>query len=210
VTLAELQRANREDPQQYPSGAVISTRVVLDIARRIQTCNTTPRDAVLSTLKAQFDPGDEAALSILVDSQYPVMVEIEDDSVTEISPEVLRQEADRLANEATERAQQAAAAGNLIDEADRVTMHGQFICTSCGRNVQVTLESCNWCGTPNPIITGLAAAANSAPKPMITVARHFFVARGLDGQLTTACQHRADSTTDKVCGRERRHSIHHD
>lgn len=75
VRMAAAQRVNREDPQQYPSGSVISTRVILDIARRIATCSTAPREAVWATLRGQFDPGDERALSIVVDAQFPAPVD---------------------------------------------------------------------------------------------------------------------------------------
>lgn len=78
VMLADSQRMNRDDPQQYPSGSVISTRVILDIARRIQTCATPPRLAVEATLKGQFDPGDEIALSVIVDAQFPAPIEEEE------------------------------------------------------------------------------------------------------------------------------------
>lgn len=83
VMLADSQRMNREDPQQYPSGSVISTRVLLDIARRIQTCATPPRQAVEATLRGQFDPGDEVALSVLVDAQFPAPIEEEEISEEE-------------------------------------------------------------------------------------------------------------------------------
>jgi len=70
VRMAVQQRIHRDDAQQYPSGAVISTRVLLSIAKRI-ALGTDPRAAVTSTLNAQFDPGDDAALSVVVDSQFP-------------------------------------------------------------------------------------------------------------------------------------------
>jgi hypothetical protein len=82
VKMASLQRINREDPQLYPSGSVISTRVVLDIARRIATCGTDPREAVWATLMGQFDPGDETALSVAIDTQFPAPVEEEE--ITEV------------------------------------------------------------------------------------------------------------------------------
>jgi MoxR-like ATPase len=87
VTMAVTQRANRLDPQQYPSGAVISTRVLLDIARRITTCNRDPRAAVLSTLSGQFDPEDDAALSVAVDTQFPAAPIVDDESITEMAVE---------------------------------------------------------------------------------------------------------------------------
>lgn len=87
VTMAVTQRANRLDPQQYPSGAVISTRVLLDIARRITTCNRDPRAAVISTLSGQFDPEDDAALSVAIDTQFPAAPIVEDEALTEAKPE---------------------------------------------------------------------------------------------------------------------------
>jgi len=71
VRMAVQQRIHRDDAQQYPSGSVISTRVLLNIANRIVLRNTDPRNAVVATLRGQFDPGDEAAISIVVDSQFP-------------------------------------------------------------------------------------------------------------------------------------------
>lgn len=71
VVLAAQQRVNRDDAQQYPSGAVISTRVIIDIANRIKLCDTDPRQAVASTLAGQFEPGDQQALDLLVDTQFP-------------------------------------------------------------------------------------------------------------------------------------------
>ena len=68
--MAVQQRIHRDDAQQYPSGAIISTRVLLSIAKRI-ALGTDARAAVMSTLNAQFDPGDDAALSVVVDSQFP-------------------------------------------------------------------------------------------------------------------------------------------
>ena len=70
VRMAVQQRLHREDAQQYPSGAIISTRVLLSIAKRIAK-GRDPRTCVLAGLNAQFDPGDDAALSVVVDSQFP-------------------------------------------------------------------------------------------------------------------------------------------
>lgn len=83
VTMAVTQRANRDDPQMYPSGSVISTRVLLDICRRITTCSRDPRAVVVSTLAGQFDPGDQAALSVAIDTQFPAAPIEEDDEVDE-------------------------------------------------------------------------------------------------------------------------------
>jgi len=70
VRMATQQRMHRDDAQQYPSGAVISTRVLLSIADRI-AIGAEPRSAVVATLHGQFDPGDDAALSVVIDSQFP-------------------------------------------------------------------------------------------------------------------------------------------
>ena len=70
VRMATQQRMHRDDAQQYPSGAVISTRVLLSIADRI-AIGAEPRSAVTATLHGQFDPGDDAALSVVIDSQFP-------------------------------------------------------------------------------------------------------------------------------------------
>ena len=71
VRMANQQRQHRDDAQQYPSGAIISTRILLSIAERIGKRHTDPRKAVISTLRAQFDPGDDAALSVVIDSFFP-------------------------------------------------------------------------------------------------------------------------------------------
>jgi hypothetical protein len=71
VRMANQQRQHRDDAQQYPSGAIISTRILLSIAKRIAKRNVEPRKAVISTLQAQFDPGDDAALSVVIDAFFP-------------------------------------------------------------------------------------------------------------------------------------------
>ena len=71
VRMANQQRQHRDDAQQYPSGAIISTRILLSIAKRIAMRNADPREAVISTLQAQFDPGDDAALSVVIDAFFP-------------------------------------------------------------------------------------------------------------------------------------------
>lgn len=84
VRMAAQQRLNRDDASLYPSGSVISTRVVLDIARRIQECGTDPRAAITSTLRGQFDTGDEKALSICVDAQFPEAVSEVEEHINEV------------------------------------------------------------------------------------------------------------------------------
>jgi MoxR-like ATPase len=71
VGMANQQRQHRDDAQQYPSGAIISTRILLSIAKRIAKRNTEPRKAVVATLRAQFGPGDDAALSVCIDAFFP-------------------------------------------------------------------------------------------------------------------------------------------
>jgi MoxR-like ATPase len=71
VKVADMQRQNRSDMQLYPSGSVISTRLLLDVARRIATCDTDPREALWATLMGQFETGDEAALTVCVETQFP-------------------------------------------------------------------------------------------------------------------------------------------
>ena len=71
VRMANQQRQHRDDAQQYPSGAIISTRILLSIAKRIAKRNVDPRKAVQSVLAGQFDPGDDAALTVVIDSQFP-------------------------------------------------------------------------------------------------------------------------------------------
>jgi len=75
VRMANQQRQHRDDAQQYPSGAIISTRILLSIAERIAQRNANPREAVISTLQAQFDPGDDAALSVVIDAFFPKKAE---------------------------------------------------------------------------------------------------------------------------------------
>lgn len=199
VTLASLQRMNREDAQQYPSGAVISTRVVLDIARRIAVSGTPDRDAVISTLRAQFDPGDEAALSILIDTQYPIEVEIENDAPIEIDED----EAHRLARKAA----------GVAEDDSYGARYANWECPADkpenAHPVRVSETRCLTHGTLNPAVAGLAAAAAAARPAMITVAKHYFVNRGMDGALRTECQYRHDPAKPDVCGRSKAHSIHH-
>jgi MoxR-like ATPase len=71
VRMANQQRQHRDDAQQYPSGAIISTRILLSIAKRIAKRHTEPRKAVIATLRAQFGPGDDAALSVVIDAFFP-------------------------------------------------------------------------------------------------------------------------------------------
>jgi len=70
VRLADEQRKHRDDAQLYPSGAVISTRVLLAAARKIAK-GRDARKALSRTLSIQFDQGDDPAISVLIDSQFP-------------------------------------------------------------------------------------------------------------------------------------------
>ena len=71
VKLAGLQRVNRNDPQLYPSGNVISTRTLVQIGERIVSRKRAPRAAVIATLDAQFDIGDKVALDVAIDMVFP-------------------------------------------------------------------------------------------------------------------------------------------
>jgi MoxR-like ATPase len=71
VVLAVQQRKHRDDAQRFPSGNIISTRLLLGMAGAIKH-GASHRAAVWSVLKAQFDPADEPALTVLVDAQFPV------------------------------------------------------------------------------------------------------------------------------------------
>ncbi len=197
VTLANLQRMNREDAQQYPSGAVISTRVLLDIARRIKVNSTAPRDAVVSTLRAQFDPGDEAALSILIDTQYPIEIEIANDDPIEVEDLDVEEVAEAVAS-------------TLVANPNGYGA-SVWMCPGpgCGYTNPVHQTKCRNCGTLNPAVAQLAAAAAAVRPALITVSKHYFVNRGLDGALRTECQFRFDPAKPDVCGRVRGHAIHH-
>jgi MoxR-like ATPase len=70
VLLAVEQRNHRDDAQLYPSGAVISTRVLLAVAKKIAK-GRDARKALLRTLSIQFDQGDDPAISVLIDTQFP-------------------------------------------------------------------------------------------------------------------------------------------
>lgn len=87
VTMAVTQRANRMDPSKFPSGGVISTRTLLDIARTITLNGRDPRSAVRATLDGQFDPEDEEHLSICVDTQFPAAPIEDDETLSEGSDE---------------------------------------------------------------------------------------------------------------------------
>jgi hypothetical protein len=71
VGMAAQQRPLRHDMSQFPSGTGVSTRMLVDISRRIVATSVTPRQAILSTFAAQFDTEDETALSIIVDAHFP-------------------------------------------------------------------------------------------------------------------------------------------
>ena len=70
VAIADQQRKHRDDAQRFPSGNIISTRTLLGMAAEIRD-GASHRDAVWSVLRAQFDPADEPALTVLVDVQFP-------------------------------------------------------------------------------------------------------------------------------------------
>jgi MoxR-like ATPase len=70
VRMAVQQRTHRDDAQLYPSGSVVSTRLLLAIGDALSE-NVEPRTAIWSVLKGQFDKADEAALTVVVDTQFP-------------------------------------------------------------------------------------------------------------------------------------------
>jgi len=71
VRLAASQRKDRDNAEMYPSGGIISTRILLYIAERIAEGNRTPREVIHAVLAGQFEPGDDNALSVVVDAQFP-------------------------------------------------------------------------------------------------------------------------------------------
>jgi MoxR-like ATPase len=70
VRMAAQQRIQRDDAEHFPSGNVISTRTLLGIGESIFD-GREARSAIWSVLKGQFDPGDDKALTVLVDTQFP-------------------------------------------------------------------------------------------------------------------------------------------
>jgi hypothetical protein len=71
VAMANHQRPLREDLTQFPSGTGISTRMLVDISRRVVSRGTNIRLAVDSNFAGQFDAADRGALSIIVDTYFP-------------------------------------------------------------------------------------------------------------------------------------------
>jgi MoxR-like ATPase len=71
VRMADQQRRDRNDPVQYPSGNVISTATLVAMAKRMAKGRSPERDVVLSVLRSTFDPDDDRALSVIVDTQFP-------------------------------------------------------------------------------------------------------------------------------------------
>jgi len=72
VRLAAMQRKDRDNAQMYPSGSIISTRILLYIAKRIAKGNRKPREVIASVLAGQFEPWEmQNTLSVVIDSQFP-------------------------------------------------------------------------------------------------------------------------------------------
>lgn len=72
VRLAAMQRKDRDNAQMYPSGSIISTRILLYIAKRIAIGNRKPREVIASVLAGQFEPWEmQNTLSVVIDSQFP-------------------------------------------------------------------------------------------------------------------------------------------
>lgn len=81
VAFGVQQRKHRDDAQRFPSGNIVSTRTLLGMAGEIKD-GASHRDAVWSVLRGQFDPEDEPALTVLVDSQFPLKAPV----VSEANP----------------------------------------------------------------------------------------------------------------------------
>jgi MoxR-like ATPase len=70
ATLANTQRAKRDDDTLFPSHNVISTRVLIDIAQTIEATGCTPTEAIWAACKVRFQREDEDALSVLIEAQF--------------------------------------------------------------------------------------------------------------------------------------------
>jgi MoxR-like ATPase len=83
VRVANTQRAKRMDPLAFPSRSVISTRVLLDVARRVTQTGRDPREALWGALRGRFSPEDEPSLSVCVDAQFDAPP-VEDEDINEV------------------------------------------------------------------------------------------------------------------------------
>jgi hypothetical protein len=70
VRIANSQRGKRHDDTLYPSGNVISTRVLISIAEDITLTGATPSEALWTAIRGRFIPEDEAALTVLIEAQF--------------------------------------------------------------------------------------------------------------------------------------------
>jgi MoxR-like ATPase len=84
VRVANTQREKRHDPIAYPSRSVISTRVLVDVARRITIAGAEPREALWGALRGRFSPEDEPSLSVCVDAQFPTAPVEDEGEITEV------------------------------------------------------------------------------------------------------------------------------
>jgi MoxR-like ATPase len=70
VRVATTQRAKRMDDTLYPSGNVISTRVLIDIALAITVANREPSAAIWAAVRGRFWVEDEPALRVAIEAQF--------------------------------------------------------------------------------------------------------------------------------------------
>jgi hypothetical protein len=70
VNMANHQRPLKDDLTQFPSGTGVSTRMLVDIARRTMR-GTDIRKAVVSNANAQFDAEDMPAMRTIIDIYFP-------------------------------------------------------------------------------------------------------------------------------------------
>jgi MoxR-like ATPase len=73
VRFAAVQRKDRGDFNMYPSRAVVSTRLLLSMARNIGLLGRPVRDSVIRVCKTQFNEADDKALTVAIDAHFPVV-----------------------------------------------------------------------------------------------------------------------------------------
>lgn len=74
VQFAGVQRKDRMDFNMYPSRAVVSTRLLLSMARNVGLVGTEVRQSVIRVCKTQFNEADDNALSVAIDAHFPKVV----------------------------------------------------------------------------------------------------------------------------------------
>jgi midasin (ATPase involved in ribosome maturation) len=70
VRIANSQRGKRHDDTLYPSGNVISTRVLISVAEDITLTGATPSEALWTAIRGRFAPEDEPARTVLIEAQF--------------------------------------------------------------------------------------------------------------------------------------------